>query len=121
MGFNIMDLKRGKTETAKGLGCAAPNLLKYIDVDDLVPSEDNFYSMSAIEELAGLIELSGGVKQPGLVTPLGGGKYRVIAGHRRRLASIRLVSADSCKVDSSASCRASASLRILENKNIRTE
>lgn len=92
MGFNIMDLKRGKTETAKGRGYAAPNLLKYIDVDDLVPSEDNFYSMSAIEELAGLIELSGGVKQPGLVTPLGGGKYRVIAGHRRRLASILLVS-----------------------------
>lgn len=92
MGFNIMDLKRGKTETAKGRGYAAPNLLKYIDVDDLVPSEDNFYSMSAIEELAGLIELSGGVKQPGLVMPLGGGKYRVIAGHRRRLASIRLVS-----------------------------
>lgn len=91
MGFNIMDLKRGKTETAKGRGCAALNLLKYIDVDDLVPSEDNFYSMSAIEELAGLIELSGGVKQPGLVTPLGGGKYRVIAGHRRRLASILLV------------------------------
>ena len=91
MGFNIMDLKRGKTETAKGRGYAAPNLLKYIDVDDLVPSEDNFYSMSAIEELAGLIELSGGVKQPGLVTPLGGGKYRVIAGHRRRLASILLV------------------------------
>lgn len=92
MGFNIMDLKRGKTETAKGRGGMAQNPLKYIDVDDLVPSEDNFYSMSAIEELAGLIELSGGVKQPGLVTPLGGGKYRVIAGHRRRLASIRLVS-----------------------------
>lgn len=92
MGFNIMDLKRGKTEMAKGRGGTASNLLKYIDVDDLVPSEDNFYSMSAIEELAGLIELSGGVKQPGLVTPLGGGKYRVIAGHRRRLASIRLVS-----------------------------
>ena len=47
--------------------------------------------MSAIEELAALIELSGGVKQPALVSPLGGGKYRVIAGHRRRLASIQLV------------------------------
>ena len=91
MGWNIMDLKRGKTEAAAGNGGAPVPTLKYIDVDDLVPSEGNFYSMSAIEELAGLIELSGGVKQPGLVTPLGGGKYRVIAGHRRRLASIHLV------------------------------
>ena len=56
-----------------------------------MPSEDNFYSMSAIDELAGLIELSGGVKQPGLVVPLGGGKYKVISGHRRRLASLQLV------------------------------
>ena len=57
-------------------------VLKYIDVEDLVPSEDNFYSMSAIDELAGLIELSGGVKQPGLVVPLGGGKYKLLSGHR---------------------------------------
>ena len=56
-----------------------------------MPSEDNFYSMCAIDELAGLIELSGGVKQPGLVVPLGGGKYKVISGHRRRLASLQLV------------------------------
>ena len=40
---------------------------------------------------AGLIELSGGVKQPALVSPMGGGKYKVIAGHRRRLASLQLV------------------------------
>lgn len=66
-------------------------MLKYIDVEDLVPSEDNFYSMSAIDELAGLIELSGGVKQPGLVVPLGGGKYKLLSGHRRRLASLQLV------------------------------
>ena len=70
---------------------AGRGILKYIDVGDLVPSENNFYSMPAIEELASLIELAGGVKQPGLVVPMGGGKYKLLAGHRRRLASIFLV------------------------------
>lgn len=91
MGFNIMDLQKGRSAPAKSKAEEGRAELKYIDVEDLVPSEDNFYSMSDIEELAALIELSGGVKQPSLVSPLGGGKYRVIAGHRRRLASILLV------------------------------
>lgn len=91
MGFDILDLKRGRGPAPRSKADEGKAVLKYIDVDDLEPSEDNFYSMSAIEELAALIELSGGVKQPALVSPLGGGKYRVIAGHRRRLASIRLV------------------------------
>lgn len=94
MPFNITSLQRNrgavqaKSRADELAGRAA---LKYIDIYDLVPSEDNFYSMTQIEELASLIEISGGVKQPGLAVPLGGGKYRVIAGHRRRLASIFLV------------------------------
>lgn len=92
MGFDIMDLRRGRGPVqARSKADEGRAVLKYIDVDDLVPSEDNFYSMSAIDELAALIELSGGVKQPGLVVPLGGGKYKVISGHRRRLASLQLV------------------------------
>ena len=92
MGFDIMSLQKGRgTVQARSKADEGRAALKYIDVEDLVPSEDNFYSMSAIDELAGLIELSGGVKQPGLVVPLGGGKYKVISGHRRRLASIQLV------------------------------
>lgn len=92
MGFDIMSLQRGRGQVqARSRADEGRAVLKYIDVEDLVPSEDNFYSMSAIDELAGLIELSGGVKQPGLVVPLGGGKYKVISGHRRRLASLQLV------------------------------
>lgn len=92
MGFDIMSLQRGRGPVqARSRADEGRAVLKYIDVEDLVPSEDNFYSMSAIDELAGLIELSGGVKQPGLVVPLGGGKYKVISGHRRRLASLQLV------------------------------
>lgn len=92
MAFDIRDLQKGRGPVqARSKADEGRAVLKYIDVDDLEPSEDNFYSMSAIEELATLIELSGGVKQPALVVPLGGGKYKVIAGHRRRLASIHLV------------------------------
>ena len=92
MGFDIMSLQKGRgTVQARSKADEGRAVLKYIDVDDLVPSEDNFYSMSAIEELAALIELSGGVKQPGLVVPLGGGKYKLLSGHRRRLASLQLV------------------------------
>ena len=92
MGFDIMSLQKGRGQVqARSRADEGRAVLKYIDVEDLVPSEDNFYSMSAIDELAGLIELSGGVKQPGLVVPLGGGKYKVLSGHRRRLASLQLV------------------------------
>ena len=92
MGFDIMSLQKGRgTVQARSRADEGRAVLKYIDVEDLVPSEDNFYSMSAIDELAGLIELSGGVKQPGLVVPLGGGKYKLLSGHRRRLASLQLV------------------------------
>lgn len=62
-----------------------------ISVYDLVPSENNFYSMEQIEDLKTAIELAGGIKQNLTVTPLGNGKYKVLAGHRRRLASIALV------------------------------
>ena len=92
MGFDIMSLQKGRgTVQARSKADEGRAVLKYIDVEDLVPSEDNFYSMSNIEDLAGLIELSGGVKQPGLVVPLGGGKYKLLSGHRRRLASLQLV------------------------------
>ncbi len=62
-----------------------------LDVYDLTPSENNFYSTKDIEELALSIELLGGIRQNLEVKPPVHGKYEVTAGHRRRLASIRLV------------------------------
>lgn len=62
-----------------------------ISVNDLVPSEGNFYSMEQIQELKIAIELVGGVKQNLNVFPIGNGKYKVVAGHRRCLASWALV------------------------------
>lgn len=65
--------------------------IQRLSVFDLVPSEDNFYSMNDIEELKSKIELAGKVLQNFIVVPLGGGKYKVISGHRRRAACLSLV------------------------------
>lgn len=62
--------------------------LMMIDVYDLIPSRDNFYHVD--DALKSSIELVG-ILQPLLVSPLEGGKYRVIAGHRRRLAVLSLL------------------------------
>lgn len=61
-----------------------------ISVHSLMPSKDNFYSVEQIEELKTSIELFG-IKQNLIVRPLEDGKYKLIAGHRRRLASLALV------------------------------
>ena len=68
-----------------------PATIERLSVFDLVPSEDNFYSMNDIEELKSKIELAGKVLQNFIVVPLGGGKYKVVSGHRRRAACISLV------------------------------
>ncbi len=62
--------------------------IKMIDVFDLIPSKDNFYRVD--DDLKRSIELVG-VLQPLLVKRPENGKYRVIAGHRRRLAVLSLI------------------------------
>ena len=62
-----------------------------LSVVDLVPSVGNFYSIAESEKLKRDIELAGGVKQNLTVIPLDGGKYKVLAGHRRRRACLELV------------------------------
>lgn len=99
MAYNMLDsLLRGKsdkgpgaTQPTGGAGQAERVNLQYISARDLVPSKDNFYSLEQIEELAMMIELAGKVMQNLTVVPLDGGKYKVIAGHRRRLAVLLLM------------------------------
>lgn len=62
--------------------------IEYVDVYDLIPSKENFYHVD--ERLKKNIEIMG-LLQPILVKRPVGGKYEVIAGHRRRLAFIALV------------------------------
>ena len=60
-----------------------------LDVYDLIPSQDNFYSTQYIDDLKQSIAIVG-LLQP-LLVKRDGDKYRVTAGHRRRLACIALV------------------------------
>ena len=74
-------------EKAAGQQDNAPQEIMNIDVHDLIPSKDNFYHVD--DELKRSIELVG-VLQPLLVSRPENGKYKVIAGHRRRLAVLSL-------------------------------
>ncbi|HBH1807401.1 TPA: ParB N-terminal domain-containing protein [Clostridioides difficile] len=64
--------------------------IKNISVYDLVPSEENFYSVEDIEDLKSSIEMFG-IKQSLLVKENKDNKYTIIAGHRRRLAVLKLL------------------------------
>jgi len=61
-----------------------------LSIHDLIPSEDNFYSVEDITTLKNSIEIFG-IKQNLTVKQEDNGKYTIIAGHRRRLASLALV------------------------------
>ena len=102
--FNLTDLLNNRSkelegvsgqqeESAAGQQENAPqqaegNEVVNVDVYSLVPSQDNFYHVD--DELKRSIELVG-ILQPLLVSRPENGKYRVIAGHRRRLAVLSLL------------------------------
>jgi ParB family chromosome partitioning protein len=100
-GFDLNSLLNGKSKgaavQAQEQTAAGPaeqeNAFEVVmlDVEDLMPSKDNFYSTENIEELALSIELAGCIEQNLVVKPEAHGKYEVIAGHRRRLAALKLV------------------------------
>lgn len=95
-GFNLNDLLNSKSKGAAGQQEVMEEqedafCVVMLDVEDLMPSKDNFYSTENIEELATSIELAGGIEQNLVVKPEAHGKYEVIAGHRRRMAALKLV------------------------------
>lgn len=103
-GFDLNSLLNGKSKGAAGqkqeTAAAGPGPTEgkessfevvMLDVEDLMPSKDNFYATERINELADAIELSGGIEQNLVVKPEAHGKYEVIAGHRRRLAALKLI------------------------------
>lgn len=59
--------------------------IKMIDIKDLHESEDNFFEVNRIEELAATILGQGGVKDNLIVKPAESG-YEIISGHRRKAA-----------------------------------
>lgn len=65
--------------------------MKMLDIKDLVPSKENFYSTEEIETLKATIEMFG-VMQNILVTKIPeSSQYRILAGHRRCMAINQLV------------------------------
>lgn len=65
--------------------------VELISVRRLVASEDNFYSVEDVADLKDSIEMMG-VQQNLTVEPIPGtDQYKVIAGHRRRLATLKLL------------------------------
>jgi ParB family chromosome partitioning protein len=69
----------------------------------LIPNEDNIYSLDEIEELADAIE-DVGLLQDLIVKPINEEDYKVIVGHRRRLAIILLVEIRGLKKFENVSC-----------------
>ena len=59
-----------------------------LDVYDLIPSKENFYNTENVDDLKRSISLVG-ILQP-LLVKRDGDKYRIKAGHRRRLACMAL-------------------------------
>ena len=60
--------------------------IKMIDIAELHESDDNFFIVSRVEELAESILGQGGVKENLIVRPLESGGYEIVSGHRRRAA-----------------------------------
>lgn len=88
--FNLNDLlnQRSKDMAAEENKKPGEKGVTFVDVRELIPSEDNFYHVDT--ELKESIEVFG-ILQPLLVQKKDDG-YHVIAGHRRRLAVLELVS-----------------------------
>ncbi|MBD7914228.1 ParB N-terminal domain-containing protein [Clostridium sp. Sa3CUN1] len=88
MAFNMMDLLNNNSRATQD---KVESISKFktiqINIDDLVPSRNNFYSIEegGIKELKDSIELLG-LQQNLVVNKLENGKYEIIAGHRRYMA-----------------------------------
>lgn len=83
--MNVSDSAAESEETRR-----PPLKVISLNICDLMPSKDNFYSVENIEELKTSIEIFG-VLQNLTVKPLNNGKYEIISGHRRHKACTELV------------------------------
>lgn len=90
MAFNMMDLLNNNSITTQDKEESTTQFeLTKININKLVPSSNNFYSIEEIEELKNTIELLG-LQQNLVVKKIEGGMYKIIAGHRRYYSMLRL-------------------------------
>lgn len=92
--FNLKQLLNDKSIEQKDIGkVEEANIYEFevrtIDINDIEPSQDNFYNTKDIEDIKQSIELLG-IEQNLIVTRYKD-KYKLIAGHRRYFASKKLV------------------------------
>lgn len=83
--FNVFDMLNSNSQE---LGNKEENAVM-LSIFDIEESESNFYSTADVDDLADSIEMLG-IQQNLVVKKLEDGKYRLIAGHRRRLACLKL-------------------------------
>jgi len=97
--FSLTDLLNSNSKTLESANSTFDKItgagndfkVDLISVHQLEPSADNFYSVEDIADLKDSIEMMG-VQQNLTVKQIPDtDKYKVIAGHRRRLASLQLV------------------------------
>lgn len=91
--FNMMELLNNSSNTdvkQKEKSVKFKTIL--VDINDLIPSDNNFYSIDeeGIIELKNSIEVFG-IQQNLVVKKIENDKYEIIAGHRRHLALKELV------------------------------
>lgn len=83
-----MNACSGETETEDNR--RPPLKVVSLNINDLIPSSNNFYSVENIKELKMSIEMFG-VLQNLTVKPLDNGRYEIVSGHRRHKACMELV------------------------------
>lgn len=92
MGFNLADVLAGAQVEHDGR-----MRIEYIRFDNVHSDEQNFYTLSGLEDLAGNIETVG-LQQPIVVRPADEeGQYIIVSGHRRRAAWEMLWKSDPMK------------------------
>lgn len=83
MAFDISNVLKGAAART------AQEQIVYLQLDELVPDPNNFYTLEGIEDLADNIATIG-LQQPIRVRPGPGGRYIVVSGHRRRAACMKI-------------------------------
>lgn len=92
MAFNMMDLLNNNSRATQDKEESIPKFRTIqINIDDLIPSSNNFYSVEeeGIKELKDSIELLG-LQQNLVVKKISNSKYEIIAGHRRYISMKKL-------------------------------
>lgn len=88
--LNGASMNTGSGETGTEDNRRPPLKVVSLNINDLIPSNNNFYSVENIKELKMSIEMFG-VLQNLTVKPLDNGRYEIVSGHRRHKACMELV------------------------------